>query len=32
VLISLPKNFDKDFLEYDYFRTNECELILKAWY
>ena len=25
-------NFDKNNLKYDYFRTNECEFILKAWY
>lgn len=32
VLVSVPKNFDKELLEYDYFRTNDCEFILKAWY
>ena len=32
VLVSVPKNFDKNFLEYDYFTTNECEFVLKAWY
>lgn len=32
VLVSVPKNFDVDFLEYDYFRTNECEFVLNAWY
>jgi hypothetical protein len=32
LLVSVPKNFDKDFLEYDYFRTNECEFVMKAWY
>ena len=32
VLVSVPKNFDRNLLEYDYFRTNECEFILKAWY
>ena len=31
LLVSVPKNFDENFLEYDYFRTNECELTLKAW-
>lgn len=31
VLVSVPKNFDRNNLKYDYFRTNECELILKAW-
>ena len=32
VLVSVPKDFDKRKLKYDYFRTNECEFILKAWY
>ena len=32
VIISVPKNFDENFLEYDYFRTNDCEFILRAWY
>jgi len=32
VLVSVPKDFDKEKLKYDYFRTNECEFILKAWY
>ena len=32
ILVSVPKNFERDKLEYDYFRTNECEFILKAWY
>ena len=32
VLVSVPKNFDKKKLSYDYFRTNNCEYILKAWY
>jgi hypothetical protein len=32
LLVSVPKNFDDSFLEYDYFRTNECEFILAAWY
>jgi len=31
VLVSVPKDFDEGFLEYDYFRTNECELIMTAW-
>ena len=30
VIVSLPKDFDKNNLNYDYFRTNECKLILKA--
>ena len=32
VLVSVPKNFDKTRLNYDYFRTNDCSFILKAWY
>lgn len=32
LLVSVPKNFDKDKLKYDYFRTNDCEFVLKAWY
>ena len=32
LLVSVPKNFDKNLLEYDYFRTNECQFILTAWY
>lgn len=32
VLVSIPKNFDRSKLNYDYFRTNDCNLILKAWY
>lgn len=32
LIVSVPKYFEEDFLEYDYFRTNECELILTAWY
>lgn len=32
VLVSVPKNFNKEFLEYDYFRTNECKFIISAWY
>lgn len=31
VIASVPKNFDDELLEYDYFRTNECEFIMKAW-
>lgn len=31
-VISVPKNFDRNKLDYDYFRTNDCDLILKAWY
>lgn len=32
VIASVPKNFDDELLEYDYFRTNECEFVIKAWY
>ncbi len=32
LLVSVPKNFDDNVLQYDYFRTNECDFILKAWY
>ncbi len=32
VLVSVPKNFDKNKLSYDYFITNNCRFILKAWY
>ena len=30
VIVSLPKNFDKNHLNYDYFSTNECKFVLKA--
>ena len=32
LLVSVPKNFDRNKLEYDYFSTNECQLIFKLWY
>lgn len=32
VLVSVPKDFNEDFLKYPYFKTNECKFILKAWY
>ena len=32
VLVSVPKNFKMYDLNYDYFRTNYCNLILKAWF
>ena len=32
VLVSVPKNFDRNYLNYDYFTTNNCEFIMKAWY
>lgn len=31
-LVSVPKSFDINKLNYDYFKTNNCEFILKAWY
>ena len=32
VLVSVPKNFEMYDLNYDYFRTNDCNLIFKAWF
>ena len=32
VLVSVPGDFNMNNLNYDYFRTNDCNLILKAWY
>ena len=32
VLVSVPKNFDRKYLNYDYFTTNNCQFILKASY
>ena len=32
VLVSVPTDFDKNNLYYDYFKTNDCDFILKAWY
>lgn len=32
VIVSVPKDFDKNNLKYDYFRANECKFILKGWY
>lgn len=32
VLISVPKDFNEEYLEYDYFKTTECDLIFTAWY
>ena len=32
VIVSVPKNFDRDNLEYDYFRTNDCQFVVKGWY
>lgn len=31
-LVCVPKSFKMNNLNYDYFRTNDCDLILKAWY
>lgn len=31
VLVSVPKNFKMRDLNYDHFRTNDCNFILKAW-
>lgn len=32
LLVCVPKSFDNDKLKYDYFTTNDCQLILRAWY
>ena len=32
LLVQVPKRFDENYLSYDYFRTNDCEFILKGWY
>ena len=32
LLVSVPKDFDREKLKYDYFRTNDCQFILKAWH
>lgn len=32
VIVSVPKNFDRNHLSYDYFITNECKFIFKCWY
>ena len=32
LLVSVPKNFERKKLDYDYFRTNECQFIVKTWY
>ena len=32
LLISVPKDFDRNKLSYDYFKTNDCQFVLKAWY
>ena len=32
LLVSVPKDFDRNKLSYDYFRTNDCRFIFKAWF
>lgn len=32
VLVCVPKDFDREKMEYDYFKINECEFVLKGWY
>lgn len=32
VLVSVPKHFKMYDLNYDYFRTNDCNFMLKAWF
>lgn len=32
LLVRVPRDFDRDRLTYDYFRTNDCQFVLKAWY
>lgn len=32
VLVSVPRGFDPSKLTYDYFITNNCKFLLKAWY
>ena len=32
LLVCVPKDFDRSKLDYDYFRTNNCEFIPKGWY
>ena len=32
VIISVPKTFDKNNIEYDFFKTTNCIFIFKAWY
>ena len=31
VLVGVPKQFDKNKLNYNYFTTQECDFIIKAW-
>lgn len=31
-LVSVPKDFDKNNIKYDYFKINQCQFILKTWY
>ena len=32
VLVGVPKDFDKKYLKYDYFISNQCEFTLKTSY
>ncbi|MCC7554194.1 MAG: hypothetical protein KO202_06900 [Methanobacteriaceae archaeon] len=32
ILIAIPKDFEKNYLIYDYFRITDCKLIFKTWY
>ena len=32
LIVSVPKDFDRKKLSYDYFRTNDCNFIFKAWH
>ncbi|WP_407391859.1 hypothetical protein [Methanobrevibacter sp.] len=32
LLVGVPKDFNRNKLTYDYFRTNDCQFVLKAWY
>ncbi|WP_409200121.1 hypothetical protein [Methanobrevibacter sp. DSM 116169] len=32
VLVAIPKDIEDEYLFYDYFRLNKCELVFKTWY
>ncbi|WP_458454536.1 type II secretion system protein [Methanobrevibacter sp.] len=32
VLVSVPKDFNEEYLQYDYFKTTDCDLVFSAWY
>lgn len=32
LLIKVPKEFNKNYLNYDYFVLNDCKIILRCWY